>query len=67
MKLLKDILESEDKLVTPEVKWKTNGDGSYTVRVDYGNDRVFVHTNKKREVLEKILKDRYGPRKSNNA
>ena len=48
--------------VTPEVKYRQSGDGSWTVRVDYGNDRVYVHTNKKRDALEKIVKDRYGPR-----
>lgn len=62
MKFLKELLEQQ-KEVTPEIKWKTNGDGSFTIRVDYGNDRVYVHTNKDRKVLERMIKDRYGPRK----
>lgn len=62
MKFLKELLEQQEE-VTPEVKWKTNGDGSFTIRVDYGNDRVYVHTNKDRKVLERMIKDRYGPRK----
>lgn len=54
-----DDLFEQEKPTPPEIKWRTNGDGSFTVRVDYGNDRVFVHTNKNRKVLEQIVKDRY--------
>lgn len=61
MKFLKELLESEE--VTPEVKWRTNGDKSYTVRIDYGNDRVFVHTNKNLKVLQDLVKERYGTKK----
>lgn len=56
-----ELFEQEE--VTPKITWKTNGDGSFTLRVDYGNDRVYVHTNKNRKVLEQMIKDRYGPRK----
>lgn len=61
MKLCEVLAESD--LITPTTTWRKVGDGSWVVRVDYGNDRVFVHTNRKREALEKIVKDRYGPRK----
>ena len=44
----------------PIIKWKQNGDKSWTVRIQYGDDKVYVHTNKKRDALEKIVKERYG-------
>lgn len=64
MKLVDLVFEEtiEDNMVTPKITWRTNGDKSYTVRIDYGNDRVYVHTNKNRSALEAIVKDRYGPR-----
>ena len=51
------------EMITPTTKWKTNGDGSYTIRVEYAPDKVYVHTNKNPEVLKKLIADRYGPRK----
>jgi hypothetical protein len=48
--------------ITPKITWKTNGDKSFTVRIEYTPEKVYVHTNKKREVLEQIVKDRYGPK-----
>lgn len=61
---LSSILESYDekKPITPTVKYRVNGDGSYTVRVDYGNGKVFVHSNKSKAALEKIVKEKYGPK-----
>lgn len=55
-----DLFESE--AITPKITWRTNGDGSTTVRIEYRPDKVYVHSNKKREALEKIVKDRYGPK-----
>lgn len=54
-------VESEE--IKPEIKYRQNGDKSWTVRVDYGNGKVYTHTNKKREPLEKLVKEKYGPRK----
>lgn len=48
--------------LTPKITWRTNGDGSFTIRVEYAPDKVYVHTNKVRKVLEQLIKDRYGPR-----
>ena len=48
--------------ITPKITWRQLGDKSWTVRIEYDADHVYVHTNKKRDVLEKIVKDRYGPR-----
>jgi hypothetical protein len=44
----------------PTVTYREAGDGSWTVKVDYGNGKVFVHTNKKKAALEKLVSDRYG-------
>ena len=51
----------KEELITPNITWRVNGDKSHTVRVEYTPEKVFVHTNKQRSVLEKIVKDRYGP------
>lgn len=58
---LNELTEAQEP-ITPKVSWKENGDKSYTVRVEYRPDKVYVHTNKKREVLQAIVKDRYGPK-----
>jgi hypothetical protein len=60
MKLI-DIFESAE-MITPSVKYKQNGDKSWNVVVEYTPERRYVHTNAKREALEKIVKDRYRPR-----
>lgn len=59
---LTDLFESGDP-ITPKITWKTNGDKSYTVRIEYAPDKVYVHTNKDHRALEKLVKERYGPRK----
>lgn len=51
------------ELITPKVTWKTMSDGSNVVRIEYREDKVFVHTNKNRSVLEKLVKERYGPKR----
>jgi len=64
MKLLKELFllnEAPLEKITPKVTWRVNGDKSHTLRVDYGNDKVYVHSNKDKRVLEKMLRDRYGP------
>ena len=56
---LKDIFEGEvEKPVS--YKWRQNGDGSHTVRIEYKNGTVRVHTNKNKQVLVKLVKERYG-------
>jgi hypothetical protein len=57
---LTEITESET--ITPTIKWKTNGDNSYTVRIEYTPDKIYVHTNKNAAVLKKLIADRYGPK-----
>ena len=61
MKLQQLFTESEE--VKPEVKYRQNGDKSWTVRVDYGNGKVYTHTNKRRQALVDLVKEKYGPRK----
>lgn len=63
MKII-DVLESVEahQPVTPEIKYRESGDKSWTVRIDYGNGRVYVHTNKDKRALEKIVRERYGPK-----
>lgn len=58
------------ELITPTTTWKQLGDGSFIVRIEYTPDpssslekKVFVHTGKNRAYLEKLIKDRYGPKK----
>lgn len=46
----------------PKITWRTNGDGSFTVRIEYGPDKVYVHTNKNRKVLQDLVAKRYAPR-----
>lgn len=58
---LNEILESEEP-ITPKVQYKQHSDGGWTVRVEYRPDKVYVHVNKSRSALEKIVKDRYGPK-----
>lgn len=48
--------------ITPKVQWRTNGDGSYTVRIEYTPEKVYVHTNKNLKLLQKLVADRYGPK-----
>lgn len=48
--------------ITPNIKWRQNGDNSYTIRIEYAPDKVYVHTNKNPEVLKKLIADRYGPK-----
>ena len=48
--------------ITPIYNWRQNGDGSWTVRIEYTPKHIFVYTNKKRQNLEKIVKERYGPK-----
>jgi hypothetical protein len=55
-----DILNED--AITPTIKWRTNGDGSSTIRVQYTPDKVYIHTNKNPEVLQKLIADRYGPK-----
>lgn len=50
------------ELIAPKITWRQNGDMSWNVRVDYGNDRVFVHTNKNKKALEKLVNTRYKTR-----
>lgn len=52
-----------DDAITPSIKWRTNGDGSYTVRIEYTPDKVFVHTNKNLKALQQLVAERYGPKK----
>jgi hypothetical protein len=56
------ITEIQNPPITPNIKWRTNGDGSYTVRIEYTPDKVYVHTNKNLGVLKKLVADRYGPK-----
>lgn len=44
----------------PSVKYHKHGDGSWTARVEYPDGRVFVHTNKDRGKLAKLISDRFG-------
>lgn len=48
--------KSENK---PTFKYHKHGDGSHTVRVEYPDGRVFVHTNKNINVLNKLIAGRY--------
>ncbi len=43
----------------PTVAYRQNGDGTYTVRVVAPNGKVFVHTNRDKRALEKIVRERY--------
>lgn len=43
----------------PQVTYRVNGDGSWTVVVQFDDGRRFVHTNKKKVELEKIVNARY--------
>lgn len=60
--LVSDIL-NETELTSPKITWRINGDKSYTVRIEYSPEKVFVHTNKNKTVLQKIVNDRYKPAK----
>ena len=55
-------LTENNEPITPSVKWKTNGDGSHTVRIEYTPEKVFVHTSKNLDALRKLVKDKYGPK-----
>lgn len=58
---LSQLMESDP--ITPEIKYSERGDKSWSVRIDYGNGKVYVHSNKNKKALEKIVKERYGPKK----
>ncbi len=46
----------------PSITFRTNGDNSFTMKVDYGNGKVYVHTNKKLKALQDLITARYGAR-----
>lgn len=48
--------------LTPKITYRTNGDKSFTVRIEYTPELVYVHTNFKLRVLQDLVKSRYGPR-----
>lgn len=41
-----------------KITWRQNGDGSWTARIER-DGRVFVHTNKNKATLEKLVNSRY--------
>ena len=59
---INDIIVENNEPIVPKITWRTNGDKSYTVRIEYTPDKVFVHSNKNPEVLKKLIADRYGPK-----
>lgn len=59
---INDITLEDIKAIEPTIKWKKNGDNSYTIRIEYTPDKVYVHTNKNPDVLKKLIVDRYGPK-----
>lgn len=52
MKII-ELLESN------KITYRENGDKSWTVRIETPEGKIYVHTNKKRSELEKIVKARY--------
>lgn len=54
MKLI-TIVEGEQ----PTVTYKQLGDGSWSARIVAPSGKIYVHTNRDRRVLEKLVKERY--------
>ncbi len=48
-----------DEFNKPVIYYKRNGDGSWTARIETG-DQVSVHSNKDLTRLEKLVKERFG-------
>jgi hypothetical protein len=63
LKVSRILTATQNELITPSVKYRQLGDGAWLVRIEYTPEHIFIHSNKKRQVLEKIVKDRYGPAK----
>lgn len=58
---LDEVLSNKEP-ITPKIEYSRTGDGGWAVRVEYRPDKVYVHINKKLQILEKLVKDRYGPK-----
>lgn len=52
-------VEMPKKEKPTSIKYRVNGDGSHSVRIEYSPEKVVVHSNKKKEALEKIVRERH--------
>lgn len=55
-------LTEDRKVITPVITWRQSGDKAWIIKVVYDEDHIYVHSNKNRKVLEKLIKDRFYPK-----